>query len=153
MAKMRTLKDVLESGYNMLAICHNVRCRHVHDVDVKLMADRIGSAQSLIPVPNMHHFSEQMRCKKCGHKGMYIWVEAPVNPEPIANSALNFRIYAYDLAMKRPWYEVARMGDTEVAHAAFEIAEAIHPRRRMELTFQNRVLRSSQLKSLVGGKV
>ena len=150
MAKMRTLNDVLESGYKMLAICHNVRCRHLHDVDVKLMADRIGSAQSLIPVPNMHHFSEQMRCKKCGHKGMYIWVEAPVNPEPTMESALNFRIYTYHDASKRRWYEIARMGDTEVAHAAFDVAESIYPRRRIELTFQNRVLRSSLLKTVAG---
>lgn len=152
MAKLRTLKDLRESGQVLIAICHKVTCRHMRPVDLGKVIQAVGEMQSILPVRGQHHFSERMRCPACGHKGMFLWLETPKVPDPAFNSALNFRVIAFDRASGRPMTDVLRASDREVAQAGFEVAEAIHPRYRMEMSFHGQVIRASHLKAVKGGR-
>jgi hypothetical protein len=152
MANIRTLKDIKESGLTMVAVCHNVSCRHTKNVDLHALIKAIGEMASLLPVKDQPHFSERMRCPECKHRGMFLWVEAPKTPSPISNSALNFRVIAYDRMTAAAQTDVLRAADREVAQAGFEVAEAIYPKHRLEMTWHNRVIHQSHMKLVKGGR-
>src|SRR5690606_35330740 len=108
MAKLRTLGDVQKSGLDMLAICHNVSCRHTKPVDLPALVKAVGELASLLPVKGQPHFSERMRCIECGHRGMFLWVDAPKEPNPHIDSALAFRVVQEDRTGWRAPEEIVR---------------------------------------------
>ncbi len=132
----------------MLAICHNVSCRHTKPVDLPALVKAVGELASLLPVKDQVHFSERMRCPECRHKGMFLWVEAPKEPNPHINSALAFRVVEEDRTGWRGMQEIVRTADKETAQAAFDVAEAIYPGSKIELHWHRSVLRSSHLKDV-----
>lgn len=152
MAKLRTLADVKNAGLNMVAVCHNMSCRHTKDVDLHALIKAIGEMASLLPVKGSPHFSERMRCPECGHRGMFLWIDAPKAPSPISNSALNFRVVAYDRMTGTAMTDVLRAADREVAQAGIEVAEAIYPKHRLEMTWHNRIIYQSHMKIVKGGR-
>ncbi|WMT85548.1 hypothetical protein NO932_11480 [Pelagibacterium sp. 26DY04] len=152
MAKLRTLGDIRDAGLDMIAVCHNVSCRHTRQVDLGKLIKAVGEMQSLLPIKGQSHFSERMRCPECKHRGMFLWVEAPKEPNPHFSSALAFRVVQEDRSGFRPMGEVARACNKEVAQAAFEVAEAIYPQSRIEMHWHRQVLQSSHIKPVAGGK-
>ena len=152
MAKLRTLGDVREAGLAMLAVCHNKACRYTKPIDLEKLIGAIGSMQSLLPVKDQEHFSERMKCPKCKNKGMFVWVDFPKEPHPHINSALAFRLTAYDRLGERSPCDIARIGDRQIAQAAFEMAEAVYPRSRIEMSWHKQIIQASHLRMVRGGK-
>ncbi len=79
---LRTLDDARKAGVEMLAICHQVDCRHTQVVDLVQLIHHVGAATRLVPIKGAVHFSERMRCPTCGSRGMFIWIAVPNEPEP-----------------------------------------------------------------------
>lgn len=145
MGKLRTLKDVRDGGLDLLAVCHNVSCRHTRQVDLDKLIKAAGELASLLPVKDQSHFSERMRCPECRQRGMFIWIDQPKEPNPISVGPLAFRVITVDRETDRPMFDVLRAGDRQVAQAGFEMAEAIYPRHKIEMLWHRRVIHSSHM--------
>lgn len=152
MAKLRTLKDVVDGGLDMIAICHSVSCRYTKPVDLTALVRAVGEMASLLPTKGQEHFSERMRCPQCKHRGMFLWLDTPRQPNPHISSSLVFRVVEEDRLGRRGMTEIVRAADRQTAQAAYEVAEAIYPQSQIELHWQRQILESSHLKAVKGKK-
>lgn len=153
MTKLRTLKDVRDTGLGLLAVCHGVTCRHTKEVDLTALIKAVGEMASVLPVFGQAHFSERMRCPSCGKRGMFVWPDLNQEPNPHLNSALAFRVIAVDRMTDAPRFDVLRAGDRRVAQAGFDVAEAVYPMMKFEMMWHRRVIHQSHPDLVKGRKI
>jgi hypothetical protein len=147
---LHTLKDAVDAGLVLVAICHNMHCRHGQLVNLDLVVHHVGAAHSLVPVRGKPHFSERMRCPNCKYLGMFIWTEIRKDPEPFLNSQ-GYVIKNWDKSSGAVISELGRVGHVSLAHAAYNAALGAYPGRRITLQEGGFVLRDSRFKIVSGG--
>jgi hypothetical protein len=130
-----TLEDAKRVGQELVAICHNPECRHRRMVDIDLVIRHVGGLHSLTPVRGVVHFSERMRCPRCKHRGMFIWIVDPKFPEPIFSTMAN-SVHLWNDSGITMYATVAQTSNIMIGWAAYRAAISEYPGKR--ITFQER---------------
>lgn len=64
-----TVGAMLDDGFNLHALCYREGCRHQSQLDLAILAERLGREQSTL----RKHLCPHLRCSKCGGKDVGIW--------------------------------------------------------------------------------
>ena len=70
----KTLADALSIGQEVIAVCGNITCRCVVEIDLHRIARHVGIDHPLLPRRGERHYSERLMCPECYHRGAYIWL-------------------------------------------------------------------------------
>lgn len=150
MRQILTLEDAKKNRLEIIAVCRNVNCRHRGTVDLDTLIHNFGLARGLLPVRGEVHFSDKMRCSRCGQRGVLFWPAEVKGPEPIFEAQKGLTVHTWQY---NDYHNiVARVGHIMVAHAAFDAAVSAYPGRRVTLQEGMRVLRDDKLRVVEGGK-
>lgn len=149
---LKTLDDVQKAGQRMIAVCHQVDCRHSQIVDVARVIYHVGAAHQLVPVKGKVHFSERMRCPECDALGMFVWMDVPKDPEPSYTAKHPFKILDWGKGHRDVLErELAICTNLEVARAAFEVACAVYPENHITMQQGAFITEDSRVKVIAGG--
>jgi hypothetical protein len=148
---LKTLDDAVKAGVEMIAVCHQVECRHTRTVDLHQVIFHVGAATQLVPVKGKVHFSERMRCPECAQRGMFIWIGVPNQPEPVWSAGKHpFKVLEWGAngVLQR---EIAVVNNLEVARGAYDIACRVYPGAHITLQQGIFIMQDSRLKVIEGG--
>jgi hypothetical protein len=71
--EIRTILDAACRHMDISAICSNIQCRYKRVLDLRKLAQYVGTNHPLVPQRGELHFSERLRCPKCRQRGSYLW--------------------------------------------------------------------------------
>ena len=150
MRQILTLEDAKQNRLEIAAVCRNVNCRHRGTIDIETLIRHFGAARGLLPVRGEVHFSDRMRCSRCGQRGVLFWPQEIKGPEPVFEASKGMTVHTWQY---NDFHNiVARVMHINVAHAAFDAAVSAYPGQRVTLQEGMRVLRDERFKVLAGGK-
>ena len=81
---INTIQELIDHGFTVDIYCHNPRCHHRAELDLKQLRDRLGPDQSLL-VDDIKH---KLRCGKCGGKEFEVLIARCVEQIARARSRL-----------------------------------------------------------------
>lgn len=150
---INTLGDVLRTGFGLIAVCGNIQCRLKRALDLREIVRHVGDLHPVLPARGHLHLSERLRCPRCGHRGSYVWLDIPNEPEPLYGQARAYQVNAWSRYSPGSIdTQIAVVGHVVVANAAFDSAVAEYRGSRITLQQGAYVLRDSRLAVVAGGK-
>jgi len=148
-----TLDDARLLGQGLIAICHNPVCRRAVRIDLDGLIYHVGAAASVTPVRGAEHFSERMRCSACGHRGVFLWIEAPRYPEPLFGLSSQSQVNLWGRGTGDLLDTVLiRASQLELGYAGYNAALDLFPGRRITLQEGMHVIQDSRFKLIAGGR-
>lgn len=72
---INTLGVLLAEGYSLTAHCDQDGCRHADDLDLAMLADRLGRDFVVIGDPNP--LAARLKCARCGGKRIGLVLSPP----------------------------------------------------------------------------
>lgn len=151
MRPIHTLGDVRECGFDLVAVCRNPLCRRRQIVDLDRLITELGTMRPALPAPGEVHFTDKMRCQRCGQRGAFLWLDLPYDPRPLL-SGMGYKVNNWDGRTDALLSTVALVGHENVANFAFDGAVSAYPGRRITLQQGMRIIRDSRFSVLRGGK-
>ncbi|CDP50722.1 hypothetical protein [Devosia sp. DBB001] len=131
---LSTLGEAAHAKLEMIAVCHKVECRHRQKIDLYEVMKYVGAGHKLVPDRGLVHFSERMRCPECKTKGMFVWMEIPLEQLPLYPGDRNaYRVLDWGLTEGRLEREVASIHNLEIARAAYDAAVKVYPTHHLTL--------------------
>lgn len=122
----KTLGDALSIGLEVIAVCGNIACRYVVEVDLHRIVRHLGLDHPLLPRRGERHYSELLKCSECKHKGAYIWLGEATKLRP-ADEELVHRVDRWSEDEHHNLEVMARARNIKVARAAFDEAVRVYP--------------------------
>ena len=142
---LKTLGEASFAQVEMVAICHKKECRYRQKVDLREVIQYVGAPHPILPAKGEAHFSERMRCPVCKTKGMFVWIEIPMEELPLYGGNRHlYRILDWGRVSGPLERELATSPNLEVARAAFDKARAIYPDKHFSLQQGARVIEDSR---------
>lgn len=77
---INTLGTLIDHGYRLSAHCNAEGCYHADDLDLHMLAERLGRDFRTVGDPNP--LAAKLRCRKCGGKDLGLIVAPPSVPVP-----------------------------------------------------------------------
>lgn len=151
MERVNTLGDARRAQLRLVAVCHAIDCRHRWVLDLDHVIKYVGEMHGVLPVVGHKHFSERGRCPVCKNRGLYIWVETPLEHEPLFNG-LSYRVDAWTRFSNGIDTTVANVTHLEVAWAAYHSAIGAYPGKKITLRQGAFVLADSRMAVIRGGR-
>ena len=68
-------QELIDGGYSITLYCHNPRCHHRANLDLKKVLERLGPDHSML----FDDIKHKLRCGRCGGKEFGITKSPPTN--------------------------------------------------------------------------